>query len=212
MAQKQENQTPWHKHPLFVGLVGGFLLWVIQFTIGQYEENQQKKTAHYAILIEHKIELYYELQKLSNKMVNEIRLLDKLIKYKNKNISTPFDLKEKIKERYKGFINMRVAYVNAHYENYMLQSPQAKKAYENLISYVSDEIKPDKLGKYPQNALQINDPSIQSLDFDISKEIGQNKFIQNTLRLWHEYMSILANELKNYKLNHDILPLEKLEN
>ena len=201
----------WHKHPILVMLIGGLILWAIQFSITYITDSNKKSTEHYQKIMEHKITAYYELQTLSNRVFNQIRLLNKLILFDKKQFNTPFDLKKRIGLQCVNYLNARQEFVNRHYELYMLQSTEAKGSYEQFIQYTSDEIRSVELTSFPTFCLGHSPDSVVLYDADIPENIGSKEFILEARNLWVKYVKTLADELKFFKIDLDIRSLNIID-
>lgn len=210
MASNKERDK-WHKHPLMVMVIGGFVLWLVQFTITSANKAEEKKTEHYQYILRQKIQTYYELQKLSNIMFNQVRLLNKLVEMKNSGFAIPFDYQKAFMKQCEKFFDARVAFVNYHYENFMVQSEDAKKVYEDLVRYTSDEIRPREVKAVPNRCLGSTNANPDYYDFEVSSKIGTREFADESLKKWLTYVETLADELRFDNINHDINLLQKHE-
>jgi hypothetical protein len=211
MSSQLDKFVDWSKHPIVVMLIGGFLLWGIQFFITTSHEEEKKRTEHYQFILQQKIKAYYEMQALSNKMYNELRLLNKLVMIKGKKFKTPFEIDEGIDQQCLAFFVARTKFANRHYELYMLQSGEAKKGYEDLIKYVTDEVRPGEIVEFPRLCLGGKNTGQKFYDFDVAKGIGSTEFNKKALDLWLRYIESMASELAYYKITKSITDLGKQE-
>ena len=204
-----KEKTGWHKHPIFVAVFAGLVLWIVQYQVAKIDKINSHKTAHFSVIVKKKILLNLELQKHSNIVVNNVRLLDKLIKYQDRNIKVPFDINKEINKAYKSTISSITKFMNLHYENYMLQSTQSKKAYETFIRHISDEYKPGEMESYQPPQDPVSDLAIY--DFRISFRIGKKGFIEKAFENWHAYIDALAQDSKINNVELDIIGLKKID-
>lgn len=159
------------EHPFVITVASGALLWFIQFYIASTNELSAKKTAHYEVILNDKMKVYYQLQTQSNIVLNQIRLLDKLVRYRNNNVNLYFNIEDEISNRYQQFLTEVDKLMMLHYSNYFLQSAESKKAYEDFLSVVVKEIAPSLNDSINLNIKLSKIPTMAIFDIDVSPQI-----------------------------------------